>query len=128
MEYATNSGVPRKFVRSKIKTTAGQTGIAGEEIKQIPIPMCSLREQAEIIQEIESRLIVCDKLEETITANLHQAEALRQSILKKAFEGKLVPQDPKDEPASVLLERIKNEEENHVVAKYKSTIPRVGAR
>jgi len=45
--------------------------------------------------------------EETIAASLHQAEALRQSILKKAFEGRLVEQDANDEPAGLLVERIK---------------------
>lgn len=52
---------------------------------------------------------MCDKIEESIEQGLQQAEALRQSILKKAFEGKLVPQDPNDEPVSVLLDRIKAE-------------------
>ncbi|TRV44604.1 MAG: restriction endonuclease subunit S [Microcystis panniformis Mp_MB_F_20051200_S9] len=56
----------------------------------IPIPLSSLQEQTQIVQEIESRLSICDKLEATLTENLDKAEALRQSILKRAFEGKLV--------------------------------------
>lgn len=57
---------------------------------QISIPVPTLEEQQRIIEEIESRLSVCDKLEETISQSLAQAESLRQSILKQAFEGKLI--------------------------------------
>jgi type I restriction enzyme S subunit len=59
-------------------------------IKTIPFPLCSLPEQTLIVTELESKLNVCDKIEETISQSLLQAESLRQSILKKAFEGKLV--------------------------------------
>ena len=59
-------------------------------IKTIPFPLCTIEEQNKIIQEIESRLSVADKMEESITQSLQQAEGLRQSILKKAFEGRLI--------------------------------------
>jgi type I restriction enzyme, S subunit len=86
--------------------------LPGEKLKSYSIPICSLAEQQHIVSEIESRLSVCEKIEETINDVLKQAESLRQSILKKAFEGKLVPQEPNDEPASVLLARIKAERES----------------
>lgn len=92
----------------------GMQNLAGiDEIKALVIALPPKAEQEAIVQDIESRLSVCDKIEESITTSLQQAEALRQSILKKAFEGKLVEQDPNDEPASVLLERIKEEREKN---------------
>ncbi|HTN08084.1 restriction endonuclease subunit S [Agriterribacter sp.] len=59
-------------------------------LKNYPIPVCSLNEQTQIVQQIESRLSISDKMEESITQSLQQAEALRQSILKRAFEGRLI--------------------------------------
>jgi type I restriction enzyme S subunit len=80
-----------------------------EYIRYVQFQNDDIKIQEKVVQEIESRLSVCDNIESTIEQSLQQAEALRQSILKKAFEGMLVPQDPNDEPASVLLERIRAE-------------------
>lgn len=80
----------RNQIESKAKSTSGVNNINSDELKSLIIPLCPLEEQHRIVQEIESRLSVCDKLEETLAAALRQAEALRQSILKQAFAGKLV--------------------------------------
>jgi type I restriction enzyme S subunit len=77
------------------------------EKAQIPIP--PLTEQVQIIFELERCFSVADEVEATITSELRRAERLRQSILKHAFSGKLVSQDSNDEPAEMLLTRIKAE-------------------
>jgi type I restriction enzyme S subunit len=71
-------------------TGSAQPKLTQANLNKIPVPIPTIEEQQLIVQEIESRLSVCDKVEETITTSLAQAETLRQSILKKAFEGKLV--------------------------------------
>ena len=60
------------------------------DVEQLVFPICSTDEQLKIVEEIETRLSVADKMEESIYQSLQQAEALKQSILKKAFEGKLI--------------------------------------
>ncbi len=74
----------------KTATGTAQKTVALSSLRNFEIPLCLLEEQHRIVEEIESRLSVCDKLEEAIAASLKQSEALRQSILKQAFEGKLV--------------------------------------
>ena len=76
------------------------------ELKGIALPLAPAEEQEAIAAEIDDQLSVIDHLDSDIEAKLKSAQALRQSILKTAFEGKLVPQDPKDEPAGELLKRI----------------------
>lgn len=83
--------------------------IGQDRIRSIIFPLSSHAEQAEIVSRLEAKLSTLDALEADIDAQLARSRALRQSILKRAFEGKLVPQDPTDEPASALLARIKAE-------------------
>jgi type I restriction enzyme S subunit len=100
-----------------INQGAAQPNLNTDIIANYPFPLCSLPEQQAIVQEIETRLSVCDKIEQDIETNLEKAEALRQSILKKAFEGKLLNERELAEvrgaedwgPAEVLLEKIRTE-------------------
>ena len=104
------------FVQYKIEAmqsgSTNQVELGRTEIKNTKINLPTIAEQQQIVKEIEKRLKVADRIEAVIRQNLDKAEQLKQSILKKAFEGRLVPQDPNDEPASVLLEKIKAERKN----------------
>jgi type I restriction enzyme S subunit len=104
----------------KAKVGVGQPNVNAQLLSRLLIPLSPLPEQHQIVAEIERRLSVADQLEKVVEQSLKQAERLRQSILKQAFEGKLVPQDPTDEPAEKLLERIKKEKESKGLAKQKS--------
>lgn len=110
-----------------LKVSSGTTvlGISLPNLKEIEIPFeKDINKQAQIVKQIESRLSVCDSIEQNIKESLEKAEALRQSILKKAFEGNLLTAQELAEcklaedyePAGVLLERIKADY-NKVTAK-----------
>ena len=107
--------VEQQFKKGAKATTQAAFGI--KKVRLLRVPLCSKSEQQQVVREIESRLSVCDKVEESITESLAKAKALRQSILKKAFEGRLLSKEeiatckqaPDYEPAAVLLERIKEE-------------------
>ncbi len=105
---ALNSDVVKR-IAAKTVHGIGRPRLNQQEIKSLSIPLPPLAEQQRIVAEVERRLSVVEEVEATLTANLHRAERLRQSILKQAFEGRLVAQDSADEPASVLLARIRAE-------------------
>lgn len=109
LKYYLDSPFAINYFKTKEKGTA-QKGIYLETLKNMDIKIPrNYNEQQKIVEEIEKRFLVANEVEKIITENLEKAEQLKQSILKKAFEGGLVPQDPNDEPASVLLEKIKAE-------------------
>lgn len=118
----------------RISTSTTIQYVNKDKCNSLPFPLCSISEQTQIVQEIESRLSVCDKVEQSISESLEKAEALRQSILKKAFEGRLLSEAEVNackqaadyEPASELLKKIKAEklakeqEKKKVTTKKKS--------
>ena len=106
---AWNSPTVRQQIEMAARTTAGIYKINQGHIRGFVLPLPSLAEQTEIVRILEERLESVEALQAEINANLTRANALRQSILKKAFSGKLVPQDPNDEPSAILLQRIKAE-------------------
>jgi type I restriction enzyme, S subunit len=99
----------RRQIEQRLKTTAGQVGIAGSQLKTVPIPLPPLDEQADRLRHWESGLDAMVRVRSEIESCAKRSERVRRSILAAAFAGQLVPQDPRDEPASALLDRIKSE-------------------
>ena len=104
-----NSHVARQYGNDVKTDGVNQSNINGAKLSNYPFPYCSIEEQRAIASILEKTFSLLDETEANIGQELEKADALRQSILKKAFSGQLVPQDPDDEPAAVLLKRIKAE-------------------
>ncbi len=101
--------------RTRIEAYApatAQKNINLETLENLIVPFCSAAEQQVLLSALEEKLSEADQLDQTLATALQQSAALRQSILKKAFCGQLVKQDKNDEPAAVLLERIRAEKLN----------------
>ncbi len=109
IDYYWNSPEGNRRVTNVAGSTSGLYTLSVGKISRLPVPLPPLLEQEQIVAEVEQRLSIVSELEAIVEANLKRAERLRQSILREAFAGRLVPQDPTDEPASVLLERICSE-------------------
>jgi type I restriction enzyme S subunit len=104
--YANHFG--QKYFFDEGKQTTNLASINMTKLRALPIPSPPVAEQEKLVNGLEDHLSQIDDLDHSVDSNLRRAALLRQAILQKAFEGKLVPQDPSDEPASVLLERIRS--------------------
>ena len=94
---------------SKMVYGMGRPVLSLENIRDLLVPLAPLAEQQQIVNGIKQSFFKLDEVEGVVENNLRNSEIMRQSVLKVAFEGKLVPQNPSDEPADKLLERIKAE-------------------
>lgn len=106
LAYYLLSRVAQDWLASRSKATVGQVNLTLEICRDLPIPIPSLPEQQEIVQLAATELARLDNLAASLVVETTRGKALRQSVLKAAFSGQLVPQDPADEPASVLLARL----------------------
>jgi type I restriction enzyme, S subunit len=91
------------------KQTTNLASINMTMLRAFPVPVAPAEEQVEVLEQIKAQLDSLDRQEAATNLAMKQAAAQRQNILRAAFAGQLVPQDPADEPASVLLERIRAE-------------------
>ena len=91
----------RTEAKNKMSGAVGQQRVPAEFLKEYSFACPSLPEQKAIVKKIENAFAFADKAQAAITGALEQAKQLKQSILKRAFEGKLVPQDPNDKPVDL---------------------------
>jgi type I restriction enzyme S subunit len=121
IEIAAGSPTVRDVIENTARTSAGQTGISGKDIRELVLPVPSLPEQAEIVRRVEALFALADRIEARLATAQRLVERLTPATLSKAFRGDLVPQDPNDEPASVLLERLLSDRDRSISPQRKRT-------
>jgi len=107
----------------KAKATAGQVNLTLEICRELPIPLPPFEEQGLIVKIIDSHLSTIDQLAKELTNKAAGTRTLKQAILKYAFAGQLLKQDPSDEPADILLKRIAAELEKRKSSSKKKPRP-----
>lgn len=107
LSYYTNSIFGKMFIKSVVSQQVGQANVNGTKFAMMDIPLIPLKEQVELVNKIETGISLIHNISREMDARLQNLLSLKSSILKQAFEGKLVAQDPNDEPAKVLLQKIK---------------------
>lgn len=120
--YALSTPRIRHEMRRRARGSAGtMPKISQKILAEINIPYCRPQEQLRITRQIDAMNSYASAIESDIEAQLARADALRKSILKQTFSGRLVKQDPRDEPAIALLERIRAERAGETTKKERST-------
>lgn len=112
LTYVANEGAGRQYLQGSLSTSAGQNTINQGSIKKLFIPLPSVDEQKEIINQVDKYFDYADFVERKVEAAVDKINKLTSSILATAFCGELVSQNPDDQSASELLERIKLEQES----------------
>lgn len=107
LAFFINSSLGRAWIASVVSQQVGQANVNGSKLAALAFPLPPAKEQAEVVKSVEEQISSLDQTSKESESLLLKSARLRQSILKRAFEGRLVPQDPKDEPASELLARIR---------------------
>jgi type I restriction enzyme S subunit len=115
-----NSPLARSWVKRVASQQVGQANVNGSKLKALGIPLPPFDEQAEMLQRLNAAFARADRLEAEAARARALLDRLEAAILAKAFKGELVPQDPNDEPASVLLDRIRAQRAAAPEAKQKS--------
>jgi type I restriction enzyme S subunit len=111
----------RDQIELECKQTVGMATVSQEDIKSWFIPYTSINEQRRVVAKIEEMFSIAKQIEGAVKNAREQAERIDQAILAKAFRGELVPQDPNDEPASVLLQRLKTKTKQQTTMQTKLT-------
>jgi type I restriction enzyme S subunit len=106
VQLCLSAPLQRQYIERTAKSTSGVNNLNAEELRSVPLPLPPLTEQAEIVRHVKALFALADRIEARATAAHAHAQRLSPLVLARAFRGELVPQDPQDEPASALLERI----------------------
>ena len=105
------SPLGRELITNEASSTSGLHTLSISKVGNLPVPVASIVEEAEVVFQIDHKLSIVDKLADEIEVQLAKSETLRQSILQRAFSGQLVHQDETDQGAFVLLDQIRAERE-----------------